>query len=322
MPAQGGEPPDFRAGFVGLFGRPNVGKSTLLNVLIGQEIALATKFPQTTRERMLGVWTTPSFQAVLVDTPGMHRAKSALNRFMVHAAVQSAAGVDLLLFLAEMPGVVDAAGADKWRPGEGALAALDLLKSRGRPIVLVLTKCDVPSDRAFVLPVIDRWSEHHAFAAVVPTSARRKTGLDALRSEVASRLPVGPALYDPDHLSDRTMRWHAAEIIRGELFGALSDELPYSCAITVETFQEGPTACRVLATVHVERQSQKGIVIGAKGRQIRAISIGSRRRIAELAGQPCDLVLQVRVSDNWTKDPHKLAQFGYGPKGPGAGGKR
>lgn len=303
---------EFRSGFVGLFGRPNVGKSTLLNALIGERLALATAFPQTTRERMLGVWTTPSFQAVLVDTPGIHRAKSALNRAMVDVALKSVEDVELSLLLAEIPCLPDAAAAERWEPGEGAKAVLEQVKRAAMgPVILVLTKADVLPTPALSLPIIAAWQGLHEFAAIVPTSAVTGQGLEALRDEVAARLPVGPALYDPEHLSDRPVRWHAAELIRGECFAALADELPYSCAVTIESFDELEDRCQVRASVHVERESQKGIVIGSKARMIKRISAAARAKIAELTGSRCDLMLSVRVTPNWTKDPKKLEAFGY-----------
>ncbi|NVB41522.1 GTPase Era [Pseudenhygromyxa sp. WMMC2535] len=307
--------PRFRAGFVALCGRPNVGKSTLLNALLGEELAVATALPQTTRERMLGIWTTPEFQAVLVDTPGIHRPKSALNEYMVDEAVRGARDVDVIAMLAEVPrlprGADGLALLDKWEPGPGARAAVELLAPLGKPMILVLTKSDLLAERDHLLPIIERWQAVHAFAGVVPVSAVRSRGLEALRAEFAAHLPEGPALYADDQLSDRTMRWHAAELIRAELFERLGAELPYSSAVTIEDYKELRERDRVDATIHVERKSQKGIVIGAKGRTVKAISIGARRRIEQLTGRPCELFLEVRVSERWTKDPRKLEALGY-----------
>ncbi len=301
----------FRAGFVALCGRPNVGKSTLLNALVGQDLAIATRFPQTTRERMLGVWNDEAFQAVLVDTPGIHRAKSELNRFMVDEALRGAKDVDLVLLLAEAPILVDEEALDNWTPGPGARAALESLIELGRPMVLVLTKCDRLPSRDSLIPVLARWSELHEFAAVIPTSAVEKEGLEAIRDQILAHLPEGEALYDPELLSDRSMRWHAAECVRAELFGKLGDELPYSCAVTIESYRAGRSRDRIGATVHVERKSQKGIVIGAGGRVIKSIGRDARARISELTGRPCDLFLEVRVTENWTKDRKKLESLGY-----------
>ena len=304
-------PPGFRSGFVALCGRPNVGKSTLLNALIGDRVALATRFPQTTRERMLGIWSGEGFQAVLVDTPGIHRAKSALNRFMVDEAVKGARDVDLVLMLAEMPRVADAEAAKAWTPGPGAMNALELLKETGRPILLVLTKCDLVKDRDLALPVIETWQGLHDFDAVVPTSAVKGRGLDALRAEVLERLPEGPAYYDEDQLSDKDLRWHASELVRGIIFAKLREELPYACAVVVERYKETDAGDRVHATVHVDRASQKGMVIGKGGAMIKQISSQARQRISDLTGRPCQLFLDVRVSPGWTEDPRQLERLGY-----------
>jgi GTP-binding protein Era len=318
----------FRSGFVALCGRPNVGKSTLLNALLGENLAIASRLPQTTRERMLGIWTTDRFQAVLVDTPGIHRAKSALNKFMVEEALRGARGVDVILMLAEVPALRPSPERGKrseaqrredpivtevaeWEPGPGAVEAVELLAEIGKPMILVLTKADVLADPRMLLPIIDKWQAIQKFDAVVPVSALRKEGLEALRSELEALLPVGPPLYDTEQLSDRSTRWHAAELIRAEIFERLGQELPYSCAVTIAEYQELRERDRVEALIHVERDSQKGIVIGAKGQSIKAISMAARKRIEALTGRPCELFLEVRVTRRWTKDPSKLAELGY-----------
>ena len=303
--------PAFRAGAVGLCGRPNVGKSSLLNSLVGAELAVATRFAQTTRERMLGVWGGPGFQAVLVDTPGIHRAKSALNRFMVDEALRGARAVDVLLLLAEVPIVADAAAAEAWTPGPGARAALDALTPLGKPIALILTKID-RVERGLLLPVIAAWSGLHPFAAILPVSAHTGEGLDALRGYIAGALPPGEPQFDDDQLSDRSMRWHAGERVRAALFRHLGEELPYACAVTVESFKEQlrPPRDVIRATIHVERTSQKGIVIGKGGQTIKAISIDARKAIAELSGRTCDLFLNVAVTANWTRDPALMQRLG------------
>lgn len=309
----------FRSGFVALCGRPNVGKSTLLNALLGEQLAVVTALPQTTRERMLGIWTTDAFQVVLVDTPGIHRAKSALNRYMVAQALRGAKDVDLVLMLAEVPKLRDDAQALAWQPGPGATAVLDALRDLGAPIVLVLTKCDRVDRPELLLPVIERWKERHTFVDVIATSGLEAKGLDALQDAIVSRLPPGPRYYEPAQLSDRDMRWHAGELIRAEVFEQLAEELPYSSAVTVESFKEGKTRDRVRAVIHVERDSQKGIVIGKGGQRIKSISMAARERIAQLTGRPCDLLLDVRVSTHWTRDPKKLERLGYSDHEEGGG---
>jgi GTP-binding protein Era len=303
--------PEHRSGFVAICGRPNVGKSTLLNALLREPLAVTTPHPQTTRERLVGVWTEPEFQAVLVDTPGIHRARSALNRFMVNQAVAAARDVDLVLMLAETPALRSSAQAETWEPGEVALQVLETMAGLNHPIVLVLTKIDRLRERGLLLPVLARWTAAHAFAAMVPTSAVTGDGLDALRAEVVRHLPLGPRYYDAEQLSDRSLRWHAAELIRGELFTQLQEELPYSCAVRVNGFKEKRGRDIVEATIFVERDSQKGMVIGKGGTRIKSIRIASTGRIEALTGRRCDLRLDVAVAANWTKDPSKLEALGY-----------
>jgi len=305
-------PPDtHRSGFVALCGRPNVGKSSLLNALVGEPIAVATAQPQTTRERFLGIWTRPHFQVVLVDTPGIHRARSALNRYMVAQAQIATRDVDLILLLAEAPVVPDLAAAEAWTPGEVALEALETVAHSRSPIVLVITKVDRLEPRELLAPVLRTWSERHEFAALVPTSSVTQEGLAALEAIILERLPLGPRYYDEDDLSVRTTRWHAAELIRAELFAQLREELPYSCAVRIVRYEERPDRDAIAATIFVERDSQKGMVIGRGAQTIRSISQASRVRISDLTGRPCDLRLEVEVAKNWTRDPEKLGQMGY-----------
>ncbi len=304
-------PPDHRSGFVAICGRPNVGKSTLLNALLGEPLAVATPHPQTTREKLLGVWTEDAFQAVLVDTPGIHRARSALNKYMVAQALAGARDVDLVLLLVETPLFRTAEDAIEWEPGEAAMEALELLRELSRPIALVMTKIDRLPDSDLLIPVLQTMSALHAFEAVVPTAASTGEGLDALRSMVRGRLPQGPRYYEDGSLSDRPMRWHAAELVRAELFEHLRDEVPYSCAVVVTAYREGATTDRIRATVFVERPSQKGLVIGKRGSMIGKLRQGSQRRISNLTGRDCEVHLEVDVAKNWTRDPSKLETLGY-----------
>lgn len=278
---------------------------------MGDTIAVATPHPQTTRERMLGVWTKPHFQAVLVDTPGFHRARSALNKFMVAQARGGARDVDLILMIAECPDLRSTEQAEAWEPGEVALEALDAIRTLGPPIALIVNKIDRLGQRDWLLPVIDAWTRKYPFAGILSVSAVTGEGLQALEAFVIDRLPVGPRYYSEDDLSDRTMRWHAAELIRAELFEQLRQELPYSCAVRIQRFEELEDRDRVEATIFVERDSQKGMVIGKGATTIRDISVGARARITKLTGRRCDLRLDVAVAKNWSKDPEKLEKLGY-----------
>jgi GTP-binding protein Era len=247
---------------------------------------------------------------------------------MVAEALRGARGVDLILMLAEVPsfpvGPEGAAAAAEWEPGPGACEAVERLAEIASPegprMVLVLTKCDLLAERDLLLPIIAKWQAVHEFDAVIPLSAKIGRGIEALRSEVEQSLPEGPAYYGPDQLSDRSMRWHAAELIRAELFARLGQELPYSSAVTITEFKELRERDRIDALIHVERSSQKGIVIGAKGKSIKAISIGARKRIEALTGRPCELFLEVRVTPGWTKDPKKLDELGYRAQSERVGG--
>lgn len=299
-----------RFGFVAVCGRPNVGKSTLVNALVGEPVAIATDHPQTTRERMLGIWSGPTFQAVMVDTPGLHRPKSALNRYMVAEALAGCRDVDLVLLLAECPslGLDDLAA---WQPGAVAREGLDQVAALGKPVVLVLTKRDRLRHPDALLPVTAAWSKLHAFAAVVPVAALRGEGIDALGEEIIARLPEGPAHYPDDQLTDRPLRWHASEFVRAELFAHLGQELPYSCAVVIERFDSREDRDYVTATIYVERESQKPMVIGRGAKVVKAISMAARARIERLTGRSADLRLRVDVAPDWTRDPKRLAQLGY-----------
>lgn len=308
-------PQPHRFGYVAVCGRPNVGKSTLVNALVGEPVAIATEHPQTTRERMLGIWSQPGFQAVLVDTPGLHRPKSALNRYMVAEALAGCRDVDLVLYVAEIPAIgADKAGA--WEPGDVAKDGLETIAMSKKPIVLVLTKRDRLRDQAALLPIIDAWQKLHSFDAIVPVAALHGEGIDALGREVVARMPEGPAHFPDDQLTNRPLRWHAAELVRAELFEHLDQELPYSCAVVVQRYKEGREGDLIEATIYCERDSQRGMVIGKGARVIKAIGIGARARIERLTGRGCDLRLRVDVAQNWTRDPSRLATFGYVPPDP------
>ncbi len=312
------DPTAHRFGYVAVCGRPNVGKSTLVNALVGEPVAVATAHPQTTRERMLGIWSRPSFQAALVDTPGLHRPKSALNRYMVAEAIAGCRDVDVVLLLAETPSLPPER-ALVWVPGDVARDGLDKLAALRRPIVLVLTKTDQLRDPGSMLPVIDAWQKLHDFAAIVPVAALHGEGLDPLEAEVFRHLGDGPSHFPDDQLTNRPLRWHAAELIRAELFEHLTQELPYSCAVVVGRYDERGTSDALEATVYVERDSQRGMVVGKGASVIKAISMGARARIERFTGRGCDLRLRVDVAPNWTRDPARLATFGYLP--PDGGGR-
>ena len=294
------------AGTVAILGRPNVGKSTLLNRVVGEKLAIVTPKPQTTRNRIVGVWNGPAGQIVFVDTPGVHGARKGLNRFMVGEAMAAIEDVDAALL------VVD--GTDG-KPGDAERTILDGLGAAKKPVVLAINKVDKVKDKAAVLPLLAAWNGVASFAAMVPISATRGTNVDELVSELCRMLPAGPPLYGPEMLTDRTERFLAAELVREQLFLRLKQELPYATAVVIESWQERPDRGDVVieATILVERDSQRGIVVGKGGTMIRDLGSQARVEISNLLGRPAHLKLEVKVAPDWTTSPEALARLGYTP---------
>ena len=296
------ETTDFHCGTVALLGAPNAGKSTLLNRLLGQKIAITSKRPQTTRGRILGVVHRPAAQMILLDTPGVHRARGALNTRIVEAALAVVPEVDLLLLL------VDAERPD---PDAEQLLMERLAASR-TPVVLALNKIDrIGKDQ--ILPLIERWRDRHAFAAIVPVSAKHGTQVDRLQEEMVRLLPAGPPLFPEDQLTDQPERVIVAELVREKVFRLTGAEIPYSTAVTVESFKQeaGRPLVHIHATVHVERDSQKAIIIGKGGAKLRQIGETARGDIERLLGTRVFLKLFVRVQKHWTRDAKAIERFGY-----------
>jgi GTPase len=315
------------AGTVAILGRPNVGKSTLLNALVGEKLAIVTPKPQTTRNRIVGVWNGTSTlalddprgagrpakgQIVFVDTPGVHQARSRLNRFMVREAMGSIDGVDAVVMVVEAHESAAALAPSAKLP-EAESWILERLASTGKQAVLCLNKVDKVHDKAQILPLIEWWSRAGKFSSVVPTCATRKKGLDGVIQELLRLLPEGPPIYGPDVLTDRTERFLAGELVREQLFLRLHQELPYSTAVTVETWNEREKGDVVIdASIVVDRESQKAIVVGKRGAMVRDVGIAARKEIANLLGRPVHLRLNVRVEEGWTASPEGLAELGYG----------
>jgi GTPase len=302
----------FRAGFCAIVGRPNVGKSTLMNRLLGQKLAVVTPKPQTTRNRIIGVKNRPGAQVVYVDTPGIHKAKSSLNRYMVDQALAASSEGDVILLLVEAPrlAAADLAGFD---PGEGTRAIISRLAEIKRPRLLGINKIDLLVEKAALLPLIDIYRGLLSWDEIVPISAQKGDGVEALEAAVVSRLPEGPALYPEEMLTDRAERFLAAELIREQAYHLLSEELPYSVAVTIEKFEERAEKKDVVidAVIHVERDSQKRIVIGEGGRMVKEIGTRARAEIGQLLGCPTHLKLFVRVDPEWTRTQTSLRRLGY-----------
>jgi GTP-binding protein Era len=313
-PAAGG-----RAGTVAILGRPNVGKSTLLNRIVGEKLAIVSPRPQTTRNRIVGVWNGAlagvKGQIVFVDTPGVHdAARSELNRFMLREALEAIQEVDAVLMLVEAPEKAGAAMPGTARPLPRAeQQILARIEEARRPAVLAINKVDRLRDKPALLPVLTGWQQRFPFAALVPISATQGVGLEGLVRELLAVLPEGPPRYDQDTLTDRTERFLAAELIREQLFLRLRQELPYATAVVVDSWQERPEQGDVVveATIVVERESQKGIVVGRGGQMIRDLGAAARAEVTRLLGRPAHLRLQVKVASDWTSSAASLARLGY-----------
>ncbi len=294
-----------RSGRCAIVGRPNVGKSTLLNALLGQKLAIATPKPQTTRTCILGVFVQkdPPLQIAFVDTPGMHRPENALGRALVEAAKGCVADADVVLLMTQ------ADPSPKLRSVLGP-AEHELLEAIGRdkPVVLAINKVDRVKPKQLLLPLLQQCAEAHPFAAIVPLSARREENLDGLIREVGAHLPAG-LRYDAEQLTDRPERFFAAELVREAVLAHTRQEVPYAVAIVIERFSEEGRLVRIAATVIVEKESQKGIVIGAGGQRLKQIGTDARLEIEKLLERKVFLELWVKVAPGWTDSPEQVRQL-------------
>lgn len=279
----------------------------MLNQIVGQKLAIVSAKPQTTRNRILGVWNGPDGQIVFVDTPGVHSARNALGHFMVDEALGTIEGVEAVLLVVTPPD----RHAVKLATEERRI--LDMVKAAKKPTILAINKVDTVKDKPALFPVLTAWQELGSFAALVPVSARRGSGVPALIKELTKLMPEGPALYSPDMLTDRTERFLAGELIREQLFGALKQELPYATAVIVDNWEERPDRNDVVidASILVERDSQKLIVVGKGGTMIRDIGSRARREVTEMLGRPAHLRLHVKVAAEWTSSNSSIANVGY-----------
>ena len=290
-----------RFGHVAIVGRPNVGKSTLVNRLVGQKITITAPKPQTTRHRITGIVTEPRGQIVLIDTPGLHRGgKDALNRQLNRTARSALEGVDLVLFLVQ-------AG----QFGEEDETVLRLLESVDAPVVLVVNKVDLVNDKTELLPFLAQMGQKADFAEIYPMSARRQRGLDGLLDLMFSYLPEGEPGYDEDQVTTAPVRFMAGEIVREKLARSLHDELPYQTTVSIERFEETPDLVTIGAVIYVARAGQKGIVIGQKGARLKTVGQQARESIEQLLGKRVMLDLWVKVHDDWADDERSVAALGY-----------
>ncbi|NVM20421.1 MAG: GTPase Era [Desulfobacterales bacterium] len=291
-----------KSGFIAIIGAPNVGKSTLLNQLLGQKIAITSGKPQTTRHRILGVVHQPGAQLIFLDTPGIHRARGALNVRMVEVATKVLADVDLVVFL------TDATYPDN--PSDEII--IKSLRKRDLPAILAINKVDLV-EKEILLPLIEQWQKEYPFRAIVPISALERIQIDELLAEMVAVLPQGPLYYPEDTVTDQPKRFIAAEMIREKVFRLTGEEIPYAVAVTVESFKERPGKDRIdiHATIHVERDSQKGIIVGKHGAMLKRIGERARQDIEHMVGCKVFLKLWVRVQKRWTRDTKAIRRFGY-----------
>jgi GTP-binding protein Era len=290
-----------RSGYVAIVGRPNVGKSTLLNRLIGQKISITSSRPQTTRHRILGISTRPDAQIVYIDTPGLHLgSRRAMNRVMNRAAAGTLEEADLAVFVVEVP---------QWTEEDEHV--LGLLREAGIPVVLAINKVDRLTDKSRLLPYIASLRDRHEFADVVPLSALKGTQVEGFEEVVARLLPEGPALFPEDQVTDRSERFLVAELVREQLMRRLGQEVPYGTAVEIENYAEEEGLVRIAALIWVERDGHKAIVIGKGGKMLKAIGQDARLAMERLLGTRVYLQLWVKVKENWSDDERALRGLGY-----------
>jgi GTP-binding protein Era len=290
-----------KSGLVALIGPPNVGKSTLLNSLLGQKISIVSPKPQTTRNKILGIVNGHDYQIVILDTPGIHTARSPLNQEMVKIAVASLSDVDIIVFMIDISFPL---------PGK-ITEAIGHLKNVDKPVILLVNKADLVA-REKLLPILDAYKDVFPFHAMIPISALHQDGTDILLAELLQLLPSGPRLYPEDIPTDSTERFIAAEIIREKIFLLTTQEIPYSCAVVVDSFKEDEKKITIHATIFVERKSQKGIIIGKQGSMLKQIGQAARLELKELLGINVELNLFVKIRKDWSTDKLFLRELGLG----------
>ena len=294
-------PDAFRSGTIAVLGRPNVGKSTLVNALVGYKVSIVAPKPQTTRHRILGILTREHAQFVFADTPGLHGTEGrAINRHLNRAARGSLADADIAMLVVE---------AGRWLADDDA--ALQVARDSGLPVVLVPNKIDRIERRASMLPFLQQAGARHAFAAVVPVSASKADGLERLEKALLALLPERGASFESDAVTDKSERFIAAELIREQVVRQLHDELPYATTVEVESFAQEDGLLRIGAAIWVEREGQKGIVVGAGGEQVKHIGTSARRALERQFDTRVFLQLWVRVREGWSDDERALHRFGY-----------
>lgn len=297
-----------RSGHVALVGRPNVGKSTLLNGLVGEHVSIVSHHPQTTRDRIVGVVSDGEVQLALIDTPGMHAARNKLGTRMNHHVMGAIEGADVVVFVSD---VTPDAKPELTEKDRAVLAALP----KNKPVILVVNKIDRVKEKPALMPLLAARAAEFDFVAIVPVSARKKHGLDRLRKEIDSRLPTGPKLYDEEVFSDRPARFFVQEYVREQVLRLTREEVPHGVAVTVDRWDESGKILRIDVTLHVDKESHKRIVIGEGGSVLKEVGTRARTRIETLLDRKVMLKCWVRVTPRWYESDHLLTELGYGAAG-------
>jgi len=290
----------FKAGFAAILGRPNAGKSTLINRLVGQKVAIVSPKPQTTRNRIQGIVNREGAQIVLIDTPGIHKPENELGRQMMEEVRQALHALDVLLLIVDAK--ADFGGGDRF--------ALEMVKYAKAPAILLLNKVDAIAKER-LLPLIERYSKEHEFAEIIPISALTGDGLEVVLDEIVKRLPENPPYFPPEQYTDQPERFLAAEIVREKAIVASRQEVPYAIAVLIDSFEEGAKLIRIRATIYVERDGQKGILIGKGGAMLKKIGTEARLELEELLGTKIFLGLYVKVLEDWRDRPALVRQLDW-----------
>ncbi len=296
--------PPYKSGFAAIIGRPNAGKSTLLNALVGEHVAAVSSKPQTTRTRIQGIVTRPASQIVFVDTPGIHKPGYALNRRMMGLVSDALQQVDVVLLMCDATTSF----------GSGDRFTLDLVKQTSKPTFLILNKIDLLKDKSKLLPLIERYGKEYEFAEIIPLSARTGDNHELMIAKLLEYLPEGERLYDPDQFTDQIERNIVAELVREKILESTKEELPFATAVKTEMWEEQEDATEIHCVIYVERDSQKPIIIGKGGQMLKEIGTRARRDIERLLGRHVRLHLFVRVQEQWRNDPRTLDELGIEEK--------
>jgi GTPase len=290
--------PDFKSGFVSIIGRPNVGKSTLMNYIVGQKVAITSDVPQTTRNKISGIKTEDAYQIVFLDTPGIHKPKFMLNQMMVKIAYRALGEVDLILLMVEPDP----------KPGGGDLYIINSIKDIKTPVFLLINKIDL-INRDYLLPIIDNYSKSMNFAEIYPISALNGNNISELVQKIVSYLPLGPKYFPDGMITDQPERFVISEIIREKIFNQLREEIPHSAAVMVDDVKKENEILKIYGTIFIERESQKGIVIGKGGSQLKQIGTSARKELEFLFGEKIFLDLHVKVKPKWRQDENILSRL-------------